>query len=604
MLVALLSVVPDGEIRQVFVGDTVLELRPGERTAAMLVTKDSLEVRVMRGGEVSARKTLRLLRRMFHLIVVTASVEGHDTVGTFLQPFDERRGGSVLRLVHVAATADLYGMQLGCPNAQSPVALVRRLSESSPIVVPGEHEIVLSVIESQAGSRRALGAWWLRPQRGRAYSLLVWGTAGKVRVGLVEDTRMTAHPVQQLDAVERATAAIRVLNLTAGSVTVMRRSTGESLAMGLEPRQAGSYVTVSACMEAQADSFMVQTSWGQVLTLGGVLEPFQRYTIALMDSAGVLRGWLGQTAGRAAENMPRARILHAAPEMPSVQVVIGGIGVGNMNSGRVAVDNIGFGAVSAELELPSGIVPLLVQGKGFPGTLLAVTLLELTVGKVGLLCLVSAASAHYGLGMAWIDAHAENTEVSLLPEGLPLQLLQGIPYQRLVVSLPPVLSAVPLPYRGSVATVLPSSGSVLSVGGRAWELTASPDSLPLLVFSGTMHSPELFRFTAPRRWIGEWSAQRRFINASDVPEVDVVIDTVVAGQRSEHVLFRRLPQAAASPFERILLEYRLSFRIRASGTDVVLARVDNVSFPLGGRYSVIFVGNRTDGYGVIVHQEL
>jgi hypothetical protein len=126
----------------------------------------------------------------------------------------------------------------------------------------------------------------------------------------------------------------------------------------------------------------------------------------------------------------------------------------------------------------------------------------------------------------------------------------------------------------------------------------------LLVLAGTAQQPELFWAAAPRLWSGELVAQRRFLNASDVPAIEILVDTLVAGERREQPLISGLQRGQSTPFQTISMEYRFGLRIRSAGDGTLLARLDNVLLPLGRRYSLIFVGSRAAGYSMVVHQEL
>lgn len=601
MVVAVLSVVPDGQARRVVLGDTTLELLPGERTATWLVVRDSLPLEVFQGEQLTARQTVRFLRQMLHLLVVT-TVGGRDTIGLFLQPLSLRDAS--LRLLNLAATGNRYGLQFGCPNAPLVTGWVGPVGESAPVAVPLGRSSVVTVLEEGNNGPRVLGSWRLSLDQRGLYSLLVWGAAGALRVGLLDEKQAGPQRVQQLEPVEGATARVRVLNLSTEALSVVHRPSGQAVVTGVASQWVSSSVPVPACLGAERDSFWVTTSSGRTLAVTASLEPFRDFTLVVLDSAGQLRGWIGRMEP-AASGIARVRLLHAVWGAPPVRVVVGAVGSGGrFASGVVLSESIAFGEVSEPESLTVfGDAPLLVLGRDFPSTVLAAALSTFAPGRSGFLCVVPAASSPFGFGLAWIDDEVENAPVALIPEGYPVQLLQGIP-ATVSVELPPAIDAVRLPYRTVAVTVVPPEGRQLSIGTQRWAVEAVPDSIPLLVVSGTAEAPVLFRFAVARRWDGPWGGYRRFINASDIEAVDIVIDTIVGGQRSEYVLLRGLPRGGASAFELIPLEYRFSFRIRDSNSGTLLARVENVLFPLGRRYSVIFVGNRADGYSVVVHQEL
>jgi hypothetical protein len=602
MLVAVLSVAPDGTSRTVVVGDTALELRPGKRTAAFLVSGDSLPVRVFQGQRQTAYMTLRPLRRMVHTVIVTSSPNGRDTIALTLQPLDLSGQGSTLRLLNVVAGEAQYGLRLGCPNAPTVTGYVGWLGESAPVGVAPLQETVFSLVAMTAGIPSVLGTWRMVPQRGRAYSLVVWGAGAQPRVGVLDDLQLAAQELWEPPHVTAASAEVRVLNVSGASINVVHRPSGAVVESGLAAWHVGAYRSVSVCTGAQADSFLVRTVSGAELVVEASLQPFQRYTLVVTDSAGQLRAWLGNVAEQPDSGVPVARFLHAAAGIGAIRVVIGGMGQGSFSSGRVLVEGLTFGEVSPVMQLPLGSVPLLVQSPPELGAFLLATLAEFPSARSGLFCLVPTGAE--GVGIAWVEDDREMAPVTVLPNAAPLQLVQAIPGEPVTLDIAPVMTAVPLAYRTAVVTAIPWEGTTVATGGWRWTVAVEPDSVPLLVLAGSASAPQLMRFAASLRWSSPGEAQRRFINASDVPAIDVVIDTVVAGQRSENVLYRGLPRGVASPFERILLEYRLSFRITDTQTGVVLARVDNALFPLGRRYSVIFAGNRANGYSVIVHQEL
>ncbi len=597
MVVVCLSVVADGQGRRIVLGDTSVEVQPGERTGWLLLSRDSVHLQLWRGSELRKRFSLGLLRRMVHVIVV-ASYRGQDTVAVFLQPLGERRQHSTMRLLHVADDDALYGLQLGCPAPTPTSGWVSPLLESGPMELPSG-EVVFSVVRSAGGEGQLMGSWQLLVEGREARSLLVWGRAGALRIGVLTEEQSVGGYLEEPQRVVDATAMVRVVNLSTEALMLFHGQ--DMVAADIAPRWVGTYERLRVCQAAFGDTLYVRSASGHTLTLVTSLEPFRRYTVIVMDSAGNLRGWVGTTES---SGQARVRLVHAAPDKPAVRVVLGAMGSGRLRSGSVLAEGISFGYVTEPQELPLGMVPLMVQTVSFPNLLPAAALLQGGPSTSGLLCLLTEPRWSFGLGLAWIGDRAEGVSVTLLPEAIPVQLVQGLPEQAPAVTLTPVLTTVTMPYRTVLATALPQEGGILQLGAQQWTVVPRPDSLALLVLSGGEAGVELFRFSASRNWEGPWGAQRRFINVSDVAAVDVLLDTVIAGQRSEFVHIAGLPRGGASDFEVLALEYRFSFRFRDSRTGSILARADNISLPLGRRYSVIFVGTRTSGYAVLIHQEL
>lgn len=597
MVVACLSVVVDGQARRIVLGDTSVEVRPGERTSWFVMPRDSLQLQLWRGAELRGRFPLRLLRRMVHLVVLT-SRPGRDTVAVFLQPLDVRQRRSTVRLLHVADDDALYGLQLGCPASVPTSGWVSPLLESGPLEVSSGEE-VFSVVRSVGGMQQLVGSWRLTAAEGTPRSVVVWGAQGALRIGVLADDQPTVQRLEEPQRVVDATARVRVVNISTESVTLLHGQ--DVVAAGIAPRRVGAYEPLRVCQGVSGDTLLVRSATGGTLVLLTSLEPFRHYTVVVMDSAGYLQGWVGTTepSGQA-----QARLLHAAPDAPAVRVVVGAMGSGRLRSGSVLAEGISFGRVTEPQELPTGVVPLMVQTVALPSFLPAAALLECAPDMSGLLCLLAEPAWRFGLGLAWIHDRAENVAIEFLAEAVPVQLVQGLPGQVPTVTVTPVLRGVAVPYRTVLATALPRDGGMLQLGAQQWRLIPALDSLGLVVLSAGESGAELFRFSAPRSWEGPWGAQRRFLNASDVPAVDVLLDTVIAGQRSEVVHITGLPRGGASGFEVLTLEYRFSFRFRDSRTGAILARADNISLPLGRRYSVVFVGSRMWGYAVLIHQEL
>jgi|GEM_PF-1277086 len=600
MVVMLLSVVPDGVVRQVEMGDTAIELRPGERTSLFLMNRDSLRLRLFRLGQQTGQFPLRLLRRMRHLVVIT-SRQGRDTCAVFLQPLDISPQETI-RLLHVADDEALYGLQLGCAQIPPTSGWVGPLLESGPLSLPVGRNVVLSILRLSGTQHQLLGSWELASGEGSSRSLVVWGSQGDIRVGVLEEEQVAPRKLVEPPRLVHATSAVRLLNLSREPLTLFHLPGGAVVATGIVPRSVGAYTDVPVCREVMGDTFLVRSASGRTVLLVGGLEPFRRYTVVVADSGEQLWGWFGTTDGTVS-GKAQARLLHAAFHIPTVRVVLGAMGTGQVQSGRVVAEGFSFGSVTDVQEFPLGNVPLMVQTVQLPSFFPAAAFLECVPGVSGLLCLLPEPAWYSGLGIAWVDDRAENEAVRLLSEGAPVQLMQGVPGPPLRVSFLPALVEVGIPYRTVLATAIPREGTSLRIGAREWRIHMPADSIGLLVaIPGA--DVELFCFSSPRRWEGPWGAQRRFINASDVAAVDVVIDTVVSGQRSEVVRISALARGAASFFELLPVEYRFSFRIRDSQTRNVLARVDNILLPLGGRFSIIFAGTRADGYVVLVHQEL
>jgi hypothetical protein len=415
MLVAVLSVASDGQSRRVVLGDTSVELLPGERTGVWVVVRDSLPLRVFRGEQLTAHQTVRFLRQMLHLLVVT-TVGGRDTVGVFLQPLG-LPGGS-LRLLNVAATGNFYGLQFGCPNAPLVTGWIGPVGESAPVAVPFGRPFVVTVVEEAGNGPKVRGSWRLRLDRESLYSLLVWGAAGTVRVGLLDERQMGAQRLQEPEPVEGAVARVRLLNLSSEVLTLVHRASGQTIAADVVPRWVSSYVPVPACIGIERDSFWVTTASGRTHAVTASLEPFRDFTLVVADSASQLWGWIGRTelpaSGRA-----WVRLLHGVWGAPPVRIVLGAMGSGErFTSGIVLSEGMLFGDVSEPVPLSTfGEVPLLLQERDFPNTVLSTALSPFAPEQSGLLCVVPDSLRPFGIGLAWVSDEAENTAVSPLPEG-------------------------------------------------------------------------------------------------------------------------------------------------------------------------------------------
>ncbi|MEN3026340.1 MAG: hypothetical protein ABDH31_01355 [Chlorobiota bacterium] len=604
LLVVFLSLVPDGQLRRVELGDTSVVLLPGERSAALFVSRDSLALRVWREERTTVHFPLRLLRRMLHLVVVSSTADGKDTAALFLQPLGSLEGGSTVRLINMVPAAQEYTLRIGCPNAPSVAKSAQWLSETGPLTLTVGREVALSVTVASGAGERVVGTWRLSPRPGAAYSFFVWGGPASPSVGIAEDTRLTAHRLWEPDRITQATVALRVLNLASQPVTVVRNPQGSVVEPEIGPSRVGPYRDVPVCGDVQPDSFLVRTPSGAQLVLSASLEPFRRYTLVLTDSAERLLGQLVMTDERPTGAV-RLRIFHAAAGNGAVEIATGARGEGQLLGGQLLASGVVLGEACEGAMVPAGSLPLLVWSSALPRTLLAAAITRVMEGRAGFLCLLPATGGDTGARLAWVDDTDEEQAVVPLPNGIPMQLLQGLPGQGVALSAAPVFNEVAVPYRTVVTTVLPSQGATLSALGHQWTVTgAGMDSLLLLVLAEAEGRAQLFRFASPRRWGVAWGAQWRFINGSDLAAIDVFSDTIVEGRIAERLLFQGLQRGTATPFELIPREYRLGVRIRDSGSRTFVARADNVLFPVGYRYSVIFVGNRRNGYGLVFLQEL
>ncbi|MCS7176560.1 MAG: DUF4397 domain-containing protein [Candidatus Kapabacteria bacterium] len=604
LLVAFLSLVSDGQPRRVELGDTSVVLLPGERSAALFASRDSLTLRIWRDESTTTRFPLRLLRQMLHLVVIGPTADGKDTAALFLQPLGSLEGGSTVRLINMVPAAQEYTLRIGCPNAPSVAKSAQWLSETGSLTLTASRELALSVTAALGTGERVVGTWRLSPRAGAAYSFFVWGEPASPSVGIAEDTRLTAHRLWEPDRITQATVALRVLNLASQPVTVVRNPQGSVVEPEVAPFRVGPYRDMPVCGDVQPDSFLVRTSSGVQLMLSASLEPFRRYTLVLTDSAERLLGQLVMTDERPTGAV-RLRIFHAAAGNGAVEIATGARGEGQLLGGQLLASGVVLGEAREGAVVPAGSLPLLVWSSALPRTLLAAAVIRVTSGRAGFLCLLPATSNGTGVKLAWVDDTDEEQAIVPLPNGIPVQLLQGLPGQDVALSAAPVLSGVSVLYRTVVTTVLPPQGAVLSALGHQWPIAgAAMDSLQLLVLAEAEGRVQLFRFTSPRRWGTAWGAQWRFVNTSDLAAIDVFSDTIVEGQVAERLLFQGLQRGTATPFELIPREYRLGVRIRDSSSRALVARADNVLFPVGYRYSVIFVGNRRNGYGLVFLQEL
>ena len=597
MLVYALAALPDGGTCKWIVGDSLrFQLSSGERSQWWLGWADSLSVQLERGGEVTLRQRVRLVRRTVHCLVL-ASLGGRDTLEVFLAPLEAIPPGYAgVRLINAVADTTLrYELRIGCPNSPQRGSPLAFLQKSPPMLVPAGQELAITVLEYGVRSR-SLGTWKLLPAGGRLYTIVLYGTPSALRIGIDEGTA-AAGWLSAPQPLGEVRSAVRVVNLSSWELRVQKLPEGIELGAALQPMAVGGYAEFPVCIAEGGDTLEIQPSAGEPIRLVAALEPLRRYSLVVMDSAGVLRAILlpHQSASGA-----QLQCVHAAAQLGRVRITLGAVGTGALQVGRVLAEELGYGGAAPATSVPTGLLPLVLQSAALPSAMLSSMLVPVDAGH-SLLCLLPAPSE---MRAALVKESAQGQPIEELPEGLPVQLLQAIPGEPLRLSLQPVLEDVPIAYRTTVTTVLPREGGALQLGAARWSVRGAADSVYLFVLAGTAQQPELFRAAAPRLWSGELVAQRRFLNASDVPAIDIFVDTLVAGERREQPLISGLQRGQGTPFQTIPAEYRFGLRIRSAGDGTLLARLDNVLLPLGRRYSLIFVGSRAAGYSMVVHQEL
>ncbi|MES2767448.1 MAG: hypothetical protein V4642_16350, partial [Bacteroidota bacterium] len=443
----------------------------------------------------------------------------------------------------------------------------------------------------------------------RSYTLFVFKKNGQPEILLLDELNGAATALKSVDRVLENTVLIRTVNFSQRGVDISNQ-TDKIIASGLQPNSIGKYESLITCNGTGADSLSIFSTGahnrsGSIITS---LEVLKQYSIIVLDS--------GAENANYSILVPPVRNSFKTPGMASIRVVNATtlfknitVSLGAQNdssasgfrSGGTLASALLKGTTSEMIEITAGNIPLAIFTSSLPPQLLLASPANIQAGEEYLLIVQNSADGEVRASL--LKSSAESQAVEFLQKGSFIQIVHAVPgLEKIPVSVGNSLSGAMLYYRGSLATVVPSGAVNITAGNVLKTITISPDSSLLVIIAGTDAAPEILTFLKPNRALAPGTLERRFINASkEITNVSALANDTT--EFAEH-LADDLAYGEASDFQVVTTERRLSVIFRNLLLKETYFRTENINFPIGKRYSLIFAGAKDKGgYSVITQQE-
>lgn len=614
-----LNLVPDGRPRSLLLDDG-FQSQPqvyAQVAATIQAPTDSSFLEVSQAGTTEFRSFRRqtFSRNTIANIIAMAPANGSlaaDTaiVRSVVVPFGRSAVGS-LRLMNAYRDSSVqFILRRGCPSGPNltPSPVPYKGASLYADLPPGPS--VVSVIERDAfGGERTIGLYEATVAAGSASMIVVFTdiASGQPRLMMVNETDTSAGAEIPLPRVAERTGEMRVVNTTAFPATV-RLASGQVVASQVASRRVSTVATVGACLQVEADKYIVTLDGGPSVTDSTSFGVRQRMTMVVYGDASDVRSVvIPQSAPvNPASGQARLRVVHAAPSIGAVNVSIGGRSDASASNGISAgapiASGLEPGAAAPALLVNAGELPFTVSTARTPTTVLHVSRTEIQAGGDYILIVDGDPS---GLTTFLLSIDEADRQLQATPQGVFLRFVNATNRQpSLPVTIGRAVSSGTVFYRNSVSTSVDPGSVNIQAGTANRSVTARIDDRTLVVATERDGQVRLEEFvTLPLPTVLGRTARRAVNLTSDVQFVSVAFDSVPAQTPDAAHLYRDLEYGRMSGLDVTTTARRGSMYFYDTSTFAELFRLPIDVVPLGSSVTYIICGNRELGYDVVALQE-
>lgn len=619
ILLRMFNMVPDGSARRMLLegGFQTGEVGQFRFSDTLRSPGDSSLIEVLRGGVTEFRtpERARFLQNSVYNAYAVPGLGGalgfdtllisNSTVSQTTLPVAQIR---VVNLI--ADSARSFDVRIGCPNGPR---LTNFPTPSRGIslyhsLYPGL--VTFSVIDLRGALTRQLGTFEFQLDERQAYSIIMYRDAASddAQMMLVQETDLTQMAARMLVPVTARTARVRGINLSASRVDIVHITSSTNISTSLATYSIGSRTPVSACEQEQADVFEARFSNGKTAIDSIALSVGGSYTVIAVDSLDEARLTIATPIQRpfGASGKAVLRVIHAAagsgPLVVSIASRTDPTHSTGIASGVTVARGITYDSYSDPIAIAPGEIPLTITSATTPTTIRDVTGATVEADKNYDIVLYSTPE---GLQTLLIEDNSENVAIQPLPENIFLRVLNGsttIPNAS--VSIGSVISSGTLFSGNSLATTVPVGVVQYSIGGVAgtWSLKADDRITAVLADGGGV--PNVFAVISSPLLPKQGFTSRRVINATmDIGQISVCVDSIPTVSGNGDYLAREVAYGTSSEPFVTSQDRRGLYFFYNTVTREELYRLPIQFSPLGNNFSLVVIGNKQNGYGVVVSQE-
>jgi len=509
-----------------------------------------------------------------------------------------------------------YSLRLGCPNGEALATNVQYKRVSIQSELPFGRTS-FSILRSEDLKTETIGLFNIELEAKKQYLIVILPDKNDgEQLYLMDESNPEFHPLTLLIKEENLTTSIRAINLSDSWVDFIKYPDSilqNGSIQSLQPKTLSDYILCSACGGQSLDTLACLSGTDTTSKIKASLNVSERYTLIAFDSANYKARTivLAEPVRINSSTKAMIRVVNASNLHPEIIVSMAarddnpysnsedtlGYRAGDLISEKTAYGKIS----SPKLITPGSNLPVTIFTTTEPANLVLLTTFDLIAGGRYLLMITDDFST--GKTLAYLVEENENSsfEINPLKECAMIQFVNLIPGVKQVhLALLPVLANAKLNYGASLTTVVTEGEHNLKINGKDTTIDLDNKNRYLFIFSGDETKSDILPFAYEPLEVSKSFYQRRFINASR----EIGFISIKENKETSAAIAERIAYGKSSTPKKITLDRNLSLFFVNSDTDKTLYRVDDMPFPFGKNYAIIFGGRSTDkSYSVVVMQE-
>ncbi len=570
---------------------------------------DSLALEFYQNNKLTytSNRKFRLVRETRYLIIAGKSLGEVSHVDTFMilsttYGLPTKLGNAYFKFVNLIRDSNLSATLIdGCPNGRPLVSNVTYFAYPFLQTVPyGNY--TLSVVLNDGVKSGLLNTYSVNFSEDGEYTLfLAKKRDGTIGLYLYDDYDTTKGLVELLPIPERV-SYLRTVNLSSENISLYRFP-NQVLNEDIPQNWSTKYHSISACENDYLDSIEIRSSNSNNI-LGYSFEVFKRYTLLVFDSTENKKKLILVPPAKLRESTNGRsiiRVVNAVDTNFAITFSVGTRNSKNINgyvSGEVIAANLKSNKVSNTVSIEPGYLPLTIFSATEPAFLLKSTYTEIAADYAYLIVLYKSSDGE--LKVSLIPEDKEDFIAIQLETGCFVQVLNAFPdATSLKISFPKYLQNIKINYKECFATVLPTSVDGIYYDGNQKEIVLDPFKTGLFVFSGLNPEIDLFDISIPSMGKETNSYRRRFFNASkEIENVGIFHDS-----SKQKIVLNELNYGQYSSVERLFLERKFSLVYFDNKKNKVISQFNDIFLSFGKNYTLVFSGNKSKSFSLIVVQE-
>jgi hypothetical protein len=535
---------------------------------------------------------------------------------TILKPDDTNM--AMIKFINANSdSAATYSIKLGCPNGENffidnQIASVRKyqntgyqqiyeglrvvsIIKNRPNQVPPSDDDD-DPVETPSTISEVIGIFELQLRRLNQYVLVV----NKYDDVYFIDELDKNSNLEKLYPVPNQVSELRIINLSSDLVSIESRIIG-SLTEDLYPNKIQQYINIDVCQGVTLDELYLLSNDQRNDMAYFSFDIYKKYTILAFDDeikASSIIVPIPPVEDRMVTRSDKAivRVVNGNYNESGITVSIGArTYAGNkFESGVTLAVGLDYKEYSKEMYINGGSnVPITVFSTTQPTKYLFSGIVNLQNGKEYLITIDKL----YNGKIAAIELNDQQQDVVFAPKASFVQIANAT-NGSMALSLGNIINNSTIFNSPTIATFFPEGNGTLTMGGKSLNFSSDPTIRSLFIAANTNSNPDIFAIQNPTMGTSNSTLRYRFINAAtDVPTL------VIKNSSDSSIVFSGIPYKTASDIKSDVKDRKFSFIFTDQGSNSDLLKTNDILMTLAKNYSIIFHGNKSRGYGIMILQE-